>query len=374
MHLPGYAVEAELYRGRKRAVYRARRLADGTPVIVKALIEEFPSAADTANLRREYAILRSLEVPGIARAVALENQDGRPALVLEYAGETTLKELIVRRQVDLGFSLSIAQQLASVLASLHHAGIVHKDVNPNNIIVARDSGRATLTDFGIASRASSEAQRPGVPHLIEGTLAYMSPEQTGRMNRDLDYRSDLYSLGVTCFEMLTGRVPFESADPLEVIHGHVAQPPVPPVDLDPTIPHALSDLVLRLLGKAAEERYQSAEGVAADLEQCQRAWDASGAIPSFHWASRTCGPASSSRIACTGGKRRSSGCSRASSGRPWDAPNWCWSRGTPGSERHHWCRKSTDPSPGGGDTSSRANSISWSVTPRTPPWRKPSSR
>ncbi len=281
MHLPGYTVEAELYRGRKRAVYRARRQADGFPVIIKALLEEFPAAADTANLRREFAILRSLEIPGIARAIALENPGGRPSLVLEYAGETTLKELIARRQVDVGAALSIARQLAGVLASLHQAGIVHKDVNPNNIIVSRDSGRATLTDFGIASRARSEPQRPGVPHLIEGTLAYMSPEQTGRMNRDLDYRTDLYSLGVTCYEMLTGRVPFESADPLEVIHGHVAQPPVPPAELDPRIPRALSCLVLRLLGKAAEDRYQSAEGVAADLERCQQAWETAGLIPEF---------------------------------------------------------------------------------------------
>ncbi|MEO8138356.1 MAG: sigma 54-interacting transcriptional regulator [Gemmatimonadota bacterium] len=281
MHLPGYILDAELYRGRKRAVYRARRQSDGASVIVKALLDEFPSAVDTAGLRREFAILQALEFPGIARAIALETHDGRPSLVLEFAGESTLKELILRHQLDLGSALAIARQLAEALALLHQAGIVHKDVNPNNVIVATGTGQATLTDFGIASRARSEPQRPGVPHLIEGTLAYMSPEQTGRMNRDLDYRTDMYSLGATFYEMLTGRVPFESADPLEVIHGHVAQAPVPPSQIDPTIPRALSDLVLRLLNKAAEDRYQSAEGIAADLGQAAQAWAASGTIPDF---------------------------------------------------------------------------------------------
>ncbi len=281
MHLPGYILDAELYRGRRRAVYRARRTQDDAPVIIKALVDDFPAAADTANLRREFAILQSLEISGIARAIALEVQSGRPSLILEFAGETTLKELIVGRRLDVGSTLAIATQLAHVLARLHQAGIVHKDVNPNNIIVATETGRATLTDFGIASRASSESQRPGAPHLIEGTLAYMSPEQTGRMNRDLDYRTDLYSLGVTCYEMLTGRVPFESTDPLEVIHGHIARTPIPPVALDSTIPPPLSALVLRLLCKAADDRYQSAEGVAADLEACRRAWATSGRIPEF---------------------------------------------------------------------------------------------
>ncbi len=281
MQLPGYSLEAELYRGRKRTVYRARRQSDGAPVIIKSLLDEFPSAADTAGLRREYTILKSLAIPGIARVLGLENHGGRPSLILEPAGETTLKELIVQRQLDLRAALEIACQLAETLAALHQAGIVHKDVNPNNIIVAAGTHRATLTDFGIASRARSEPQRPGVPHLIEGTLAYMSPEQTGRMNRDLDYRTDLYSLGVTCYEMLTGRVPFETADPLEAIHGHVAQAPVSPSELVPRLPPVLSRLVLRLLAKAAEDRYQSAEGVAADLRHCLKQWDDSGAIADF---------------------------------------------------------------------------------------------
>jgi predicted ATPase/transcriptional regulator with GAF, ATPase, and Fis domain len=281
MHLPGYTLVGELHRGRKRVVYRASRESDGATVIIKSLANEFPTAADTANLRREFAILQSLEIPGVARALALESHRGRPVLVLADAGDRTLKDLIVQREIDLPCALVLAEQVAATLAALHGAGIVHKDVNPHNIIIDRSTSTATLGDFGIASRAASEPQRPGVPHLIEGTLAYMSPEQTGRMNRHLDYRTDLYSLGVTLYEMLTGRVPFESLDPLEVIHGHVARAPQPPRELVPGLPRVVADLVVRLLHKAAEDRYQSAEGVAADLARCRKALQAGGTFPDF---------------------------------------------------------------------------------------------
>ena len=284
MDLPGYIVDSELHRGRKRVVYRARRGSDGASLILKAFADEFPSPADTASLRREYQILQSLPLPGSARPLALETYRDRVILVLEDCGDTTLKALVAEGALDVGPALSIAHQLASTLADVHRAGVVHKDVSASNVIVDRATMRATIADFGIASRAGSEPQRLGLPHLIEGTLAYMSPEQTGRMNRDLDYRSDLYSLGVVCYELLTGRLPFESADPLELIHAHVAQMPVPPAERDPRIPQALSAVVMKLLAKNAEERYQSGEGVAADLARCLAGWEASGWIAPFHLA------------------------------------------------------------------------------------------
>jgi predicted ATPase/transcriptional regulator with GAF, ATPase, and Fis domain len=279
--LTGYEVEAQLHDGRKRAVYRARRARDHAPVILKTLTAEFPTPADTAALRREFQILQSLDAPGVARALDLQGYRDRLVLVLEDAGDTTLKALCAAAPLDTLTVLDYARQLAAALAAVHRAGLIHKDITSNNVIVDRNSGRVTLSDFGIASRARSEQHGPGLPHMIEGTLAYMSPEQTGRMNRDLDHRGDLYSLGVVCYEMLTGRLPFESADPLELIHSHVAQAPAAPAALVPGVPQLLSDLVLRLLAKNAEDRYQSAAGVEADLTRCLEAWTAADRIEPF---------------------------------------------------------------------------------------------
>jgi predicted ATPase/transcriptional regulator with GAF, ATPase, and Fis domain/tRNA A-37 threonylcarbamoyl transferase component Bud32 len=282
MNVPGYTVGAEIHRGSKRVVFRALRDRDRLPVIIKSYLDEYPTPLEIAALRREYELLRELTVAGVPAVYGLEAHRDRLALVLEDAGGSTLKSLIVRGAVDLPRFFDLALSLVQTVAEIHRCGVIHKDINPNNIIVNLETGQVRLTDFGIASRVSAEQQRHlQHPHLLEGTIAYMSPEQTGRMNRDVDYRSDLYSLGVTCYEMLTGRVPFESLDPLEVIHGHVARTPVAPHVGDPTIPRPLSDLVMRLLAKSAEDRYQSAEGVAADLTRCRAAWLLGGEIPDF---------------------------------------------------------------------------------------------
>jgi predicted ATPase/transcriptional regulator with GAF, ATPase, and Fis domain/tRNA A-37 threonylcarbamoyl transferase component Bud32 len=282
MNVPGYTAAAEIYRGSERIVYRATRDRDGIPVIIKSCLAEFPSPIEIAGLRREYELLRGLGIHGVPEAYGLEAHRDRLALVLEDAGGSTLKALIAGGAIDLPRFFDVALALANTVAQVHRRGIIHKDINPFNIIVNLETGQARLTNFGIASRLSAEQQRQlQHPHLLEGTVAYMSPEQTGRMNRDLDYRSDLYSLGVTYYEMLTGQVPFESLDPLEVIHGHVAKTPVPPHLRNPSIPRPLSDVVMRLLAKGAEDRYQSAEGVIADLARSGAAWDSTGTVPDF---------------------------------------------------------------------------------------------
>jgi len=258
-------------------VFRALRQRDRVPVIIKSLVDEYPAPSDTAALRREYELIRGLDLSGVAEAFSLEAHRDRLALVLEDAGGSTLKTLIVRGEVGLARFFDIAVQLAATVAELHQQNIIHKDINPTNVIIHEETGQAKLTDFSISSRLTAEhPQHLQHPHLLEGTIAYMSPEQTGRMNRDVDYRSDLYSLGVTYYEMLTGRLPFESADALEVIHGHVAQTPVAPHLVSLAIPRALSDLVMRLLAKSAEDRYQTAEGVAGDLARCREAWERTG--------------------------------------------------------------------------------------------------
>ncbi len=190
-----------------------------------------------------------------------------------YEGMIRLKAFLPAEGLDLGSFLRLAAQLAELVRGLHQRKLVHKDINPNNILIDPDAGRVALIELSDAARTPAEHQDPRHPSVLEGTIAYLSPEQTGRMNREIDYRTDFYSLGVTFYEMLTGRLPFESDDPLEVIHGHIARTPPSPRERRAAIPPPLSDMVMTLLAKAAEERYQSAAGLVADLSQWKAEWE-----------------------------------------------------------------------------------------------------
>jgi PAS domain S-box-containing protein len=273
--IPGYTITDEVYRGRRRIVYRGTRDSDGARVIVKALLDRSGGAE---SLRREHELIRSLDVDGVPRAIELIQVDGRAALVLEDEGRSRLKTFIPAGGMELGTFLQLGIRLAEVLQGLHDRKVIHKDINPNNILIDPTTGGLTVIDFSIASRMPAEHQELRHPNVLEGTIAYLSPEQTGRMNRDIDYRTDFYSLGVTFYEMLTGRLPFESGDPLEVIHGHIAKTPAAPRDLRPDIPPPLSDMVMKLMAKAAEERYRSALGLKADLSRWRREWQEGGEL------------------------------------------------------------------------------------------------
>ncbi len=266
----GYTITEEVYRGRRRIVYRGTRDRDGSGVILKTVLDR---SGGTESLSREYELIRSLDIEGVPRAIDLVRTGDRVALVLEDAGRARLKALIPAAGVDLGAFLRLGIQLGKVLQELHERKVIHKDINPNNILVDPETGRLTLIDFSIASRVPAQHQELRHPNVLEGTLTYLSPEQTGRMNRDIDYRTDFYSLGATFYEMLTGRPPFESSDPLEVIHGHIARTPPAPRHLRPEIPLPLSDMVMKLMAKAAEERYQSALGLKADLSRWLAEWE-----------------------------------------------------------------------------------------------------
>src|SRR5246127_4880631 len=249
-----------------------------TPILLVAAEETSPGCVE--RLEHEYALKSELDAEWAARPVALTHDSGRMTLVLEDPGGTPLDQLL-GRPLDVSHFLRIAIPLAGALRHVHERGLIHKDIKPANILVKTAGSGVWLTGFGIASRLPRERQAPALPEVIAGTLAYMAPEQTGRMNRSVDSRSDLYALGVTLYEMLTGQLPFTAADPMEWVHCHIARQPVPPNERVAGVPRALSATVMKLLAKAAEDRYQTAAGVEADLRRALAEWESKGRIDPF---------------------------------------------------------------------------------------------
>jgi PAS domain S-box-containing protein len=252
---------------------------NGLPPILLVAAEE-TSLGCVERLEHEYALKSELDVDWAARPAALTHHNHRRTLVLEDPGGAPVDRLL-GRPLEVSHFLRIAIPLAGALRQVHERGLIHKDIKPANILVDAVSSRVWLTGFGIASRLSREHQAPAPPELIAGTLAYMAPEQTGRMNRSVDSRSDLYALGVTVYEMLTGTLPFTAADPMEWVHCHIARQPLPPNERVAGVPRPLSAIVMKLLAKTAEERYQTAAGVEADLQRCFAEWEATGRIGPF---------------------------------------------------------------------------------------------
>jgi predicted ATPase/signal transduction histidine kinase/tRNA A-37 threonylcarbamoyl transferase component Bud32 len=274
IELTGYQQGEPIHDSSASSVFRARRLADGECVVIKRSQGHSVSARQLTRYRNEYELLRSLECPGVVKAYELLRQDGQAALVLEDLPGVSLRRWIESSpNAPIAERLRLAIQLAEILANVHAANIIHKDISSHNVVYDPDAHRCTLIDFGIATRLRNEESKFQAPAALEGTLAYIAPEQTGRMNRSLDYRADLYSLGVTLYELFTGGLPHVSADQLEMVHFHIAGRPVPPNERDSRVPDAISDIVLKLLQKEPEQRYQSASGLAADLRRCLEAFE-----------------------------------------------------------------------------------------------------
>jgi serine/threonine protein kinase len=238
----------------------------GASVTCKLLKNDSPTPGEIARLKREYELIRRIDCAGVLNSYDIGELKGQPAIILEHFKGTTLKAIIPEKLGDYQWFLRVAMELAGILGELHQSNIVHQDIKPDNILINGD--QVKITDFGISAEITHERREIYNPDLIEGTLPYMSPEQTGRINRAIDYRTDLYSLGVTFFEMLTGKRPFESDDPMEMIHFHIAKRPTPLSDINAQIPLAISDIVMKLLSKAAEDRYQNSFGLLADLQCC----------------------------------------------------------------------------------------------------------
>lgn len=249
--------------------------------MIKMLRGDYPSAREAAKLELEHGLLASIDLSGVVKALSLERLENGPAIVLEDFGGAPLNALIASGQLDLPASLRVALSIAKTLAELHERQILHKDIKPHNILCNLATDQIKLIGFSVATRVGRETPRLAHPDALEGSLAYMSPEQTGRMDRGVDHRTDLYALGVTLYEMLTGVLPFQTKDPAELIHSHIAKDPLSPHQRSAEIPEVLSDIVMKLLAKAAEDRYQRAEGLAADLEVSLERWREHRSIEPF---------------------------------------------------------------------------------------------
>ncbi len=283
----GYQLQETLHESSESVVRRATD-PNGDSVVVKTTASDFPKPASVGRLRREFSLGSSLSIDGVMSYLRMVPTEGSLALILEDFGGVSLSTL--RKQGDFTVErlLDVAIGLARALAGLHAAGLVHRDVSPGNVLLNPETGVLKLADLGLASRVPRARQVVVPPSRLEGTIAYISPEQTGRMNRAIDYRTDLYSLGATLYHLSTGRLPFDGDDVMSVVHGHIARDPVPPHELRPELPVAFSRIVLRLMAKAAEDRYQSADGLADDL-QALRAAQRNDELATFEPAERDVG-------------------------------------------------------------------------------------
>ena len=268
--IPGYTIQETLFSNARTLIQRALRNKDGCPVIIKRFAIPYPNTYQRQHFLLSYQLLKKFEHPNITKALDYLEVDGVPVMVLEDSKAIDLHQYTQqKKQLPINEFFNIAIQLASVLSVIHHEQIIHKDLHPGNILINPESGVVQINDFGLASLLSREQPTLAPPEQLEGVLPYISPEQTGRMNRALDYRSDFYTLGVTFYELLSGEKPFSGDDALGIVHAHIAKEHKPLIECREDIPVTLSHIIDKLLHKMAEQRYQNALGLKKDLEKCR---------------------------------------------------------------------------------------------------------
>ncbi len=276
-----YKVLEKLYESPHSLLYRACHIQTNQSVVLKVLREEYPKPAQVAMLRREYEILSSFQHPTILKTYSLEPYQRTWVLILENFAGRSLDHLFSENPASIAEFLKIAIQMAQVLQVIHRGHVIHKDVTPANFLWKASTEELRIIDFGLSSPLKRELPKIVPAKQLEGTLAYIAPEQTGRMNRQIDFRSDLYSLGATFYFMPTGTPPFAGAGLLEMVHNHIAKSPIIPHPSFPNIPQTIWDIVAKTLNKDAENRYQTAEALQQDLERCLASWQTQGVIVPF---------------------------------------------------------------------------------------------
>ena len=282
--IPKYQITEKIYEEGNSQVYRGIRVEDNLRVILKVLKIEFSNIQTIGRYKLEYEITRSLSSKFVINTYGFQEYQNQFIIILEDFGGKSLAQILTSQKIDIIASLKLAIQISEGLSQIHAANIIHKDINPSNIVFNSHTNILKIIDFGIASALPKENWNLDHNNFLEGTLAYISPEQTGRMNRSLDCRTDIYSMGVTFYQMFTGRLPYTSHDPLELIHYHLAMEPIAPHLVDSQIPLMLSSIILKMLAKTTEDRYQSAWGVKADLEKCLNQLETKGIIDDFRLA------------------------------------------------------------------------------------------
>ena len=279
MALSDYEIKETLAVSSRSVIQRAIRSRDGAGVILKSPAEEYATPQTLRQYEFEHRVLRQLSLPGVVQAYALEKNANQVALVLEDFGGENLAVGSEGLGIDEFFEVAIA--MAGVLGEIHDKGVVHRDIKPRNVLLNRRTRQLKLIDFHVASDVLHERQDAEGLSQLQGSLPYMSPEQTGRMNRELDYRTDYYALGVTFFELLTGKLPFQAADPMGWIHAHLSKRAPQVHHVRRAVPEMVAKIVEKLLAKDPDDRYQSARGLISDLEECRGQWEAAGRIETF---------------------------------------------------------------------------------------------
>jgi len=266
--IPGYNITEKLFESTTSIIYRAEKTEDQIPVILKVLQPASPEQKDLNSFQYEYEITGSLDFKGIPGFISMETLDNTLMIVEEDIAAESLEIILKSGRLTLKECLYVAIQIAVTVEYIHDSGVIHKNLNPSNVIWNKKTNQVQVIDFGIASHLFNENSSLKNSDQLEGTLAYLSPEETGRINSNVDYRTDLYSLGITIYEMLCGQLPFPETDAMRLVHSHIARKPAPAYEISSEIPQIVSDIVLKLLEKNVEDRYQSASGLKIDLEKC----------------------------------------------------------------------------------------------------------
>ncbi len=286
INIPGFQIKDVVFKSERSTILRAKRDYDEMSVVIKLLNREFPSEEEYSEFLREFEITEKLKSQGVIEVFSFEKINNSPAIIMEDIGGESVDKLLVAKKLHFKDKLSLAVQLIDSLNQVHLQNVVHKDVNPSNFIWNPATTTVKIIDFGISAELTLENTVTEGPAFLEGTLKYIAPEQTGRIHRPVDNRSDLYSFGILLYQLITGELPFTFDDEAEIVHAHLAKVPLPPVERNPEIPKVVSDIIMKLLSKDAEARYQSASGLKRDLLICLENCTTDEKIPDFIIGSR----------------------------------------------------------------------------------------